>query len=324
MKKIFISLLALLLAVVPLAGCTPQATSVSLDVIAPWSTDSGYEKSTYSIERTINEGDKKTVIANGTFTLTIEKAETVNTIERTKLTTEFSLTYLDIADAGLSRGLTDTIKSSVVFHSVGMFPVSSEKTVTIAPRKDEKVNSSYTLSVDYNALKTVRTFRDKETTVTMKKATEIFDNESVYYVVRALSGLKKSGSATFPLYNAFDSAQSGEYSTYTMSASVGENLESRELGAWAKEYGLAETDKGTKVDCLKTTLTLSATLSGTSTTLYYSDQPFIIEKAATEEAEDKTTKKVLVGLSTLEYDTGNVTRTYVNNYVLTGYSVKAE
>lgn len=314
MKK-FLYVIFALISALSLCACSGNVAPVSVDNPPPWSganTESAYEKTVYSIKKTDNETNE--VIAEGSLTYVLEfdhKGEN-NNFNYSRLTMDMSITYNDKAPES-DRGKTDTLSSKVIFQSDALVPQYSEKTVSLALREGV-ADHSYTLKNDYSAQKSELTMAGKETSVldfSGKSFVNVYDNEMLYYTVRAFSDIKAGGGNTFTLANFFDMHVKNKFSTYSMRFACGE--EGSEQTVYLPFKGTYLDDQGSAT-VLKVSVSINESLSGPPTELYFSMTPF-------KTGENTSTKKVLVSFKTFEYNLSNSNLRYTTEYNLTDYSV---
>lgn len=311
MKK-FLSVLLSVFVLCAFVGCNQTVPSPSLDQTKPWETASMYERSTYTLTRK-NASDE--IVAEGEVVMTVEQTSEDTAANEIILTatTEWRLTYRDTETAGASRGLTDTIVSSVSFRRTGLRPIRSTRTVALAPRPEETTNLSYIATADYTDRKATFTRYGEDLQEKSISANDLaFDNEQLYFVTRALDAIRTEGSASFLLVNVHDLFLTGT-SAYTMRVSCAKERTAFTLGAFAAGFGLeaAENDRY-KIDCIKASVGKSDAPTGPSQTLYFADKAFTV-------GENTTTKKVLVCMQTTEYN-ANAALAYTNSYMLSGYT----
>lgn len=312
LKSIVAATVAGLVALVACA-CESAAPSLSLDTPAPWvhagEAKDAYEKCVYSIERV--DQTTQTVVATGTMTCIIAPADN----DKSSLSTEMTITYNDAAPEA-DRGLTDEINSFVTFSHVSLAPEKSHKEVKLAVRESEKSNQSYVLDTDYTAAKStlVYTNRADESHELAIEGTlmNVYDNEMLYYVARAASGIKTEGSGSFANACFFDMHGTGKFAYRTINFSCGKEPEGMGAFDFLKPY----TADGS-VSAIKTTLTQSGSDSGPSIELWLSATEF-----KTGEAETDKTRKVMVKMATTEYNVAQATKQYVTTYTLSAYTVQ--
>ncbi len=330
MKKILCIILSLL-CVTAVVGCSPNVPQVTLDNPPPWFTGTSaataYEKTEYAIEK--YDEQNKTVVARGRLTYELDFSEHTD-YDYSVLTANMSITYTDAAPAA-DKGKTDTLTSKVIFQSEALVPKYSEKTVELADRTTDVYEDKNGNKLNANkSYKLVNNYTEGVSTLTFTKKTDaqpqtlefkdqsfasVYDNEMLYYVVRAIADVKPSGSSqTFLLANFFDMHIRNEFSTYTMRLSCsGENEDTAfNFPQFANGY-LSDGS----LNAVKAGVSISATESGPATDLYYSLSPFKI-------GDNTATKKVLVFFETTEYDLSRSEVKYRTQYKLDAYTTVKE
>ncbi len=317
MKK----LLGILLAIVSafsLVACSTGSTTTAVqpEIPAPWTAGktSFYERTTYNVTKTNADG---TVIASGTAVFTIASIDDTYS----EITEDFTITYNDNADEA-DRGKTDTITSKSKMDSKVYHPVSSEKTVTLADRTDV-LNNSYHLTVDYtNKTSELTWLKNGKSASTIdfsdESMSDVYDNETLYYVLRGFTDIKAGGSNTFKLANFFDMHVRDSFSVTTMTFSC--SAEGSEVALnlgdnFCGKYGL---DDVASVKTVETSLSISATESGAPIDIYYSLTHFKV-------SENETIKRPLVLMKTYEYDASTASLAYTTEYSISDFTTtKAE
>ena len=315
LKSIIAATVAGLVALVACA-CESAAPTLSLDTPAPWvysgEAKDAYEKCVYSVEK--RDVTTDTVIAAGTMTCVIEPAEN----DKNRLTTSMTITYNDAAPE-TERGLTDTVDSHVTFSPVSLAPESSYKKIVLASRENETTNFSYELNTDYTTgISTLNYFNRENATSEVKVGDStlmnVFDNEMLYYVARAASGIKTEGSGSFANACFFDMHGTGKFAYRTINFSCGKETESVVLDElFARGHGYTAD---ASVAAIKTSLTQSGEDSGPAIELWLSSTDFKVGSADTDK-----TRKVMVKMATTEYNVSAAAKQYVTTYTLTDYSV---
>lgn len=110
------------------------------------------------------------------------------------LVTEYELTYNDKSS---HNGKTDTMHSILLFKTSSLAPVFSQKTTVMQTAP----NNSYTVVADYVNGKNFLTANDETVTTDITANTANFDNELLYYVIRAHSSLAAGGSSSVVVHN---------------------------------------------------------------------------------------------------------------------------
>ena len=336
MKKIAAFLLAVALLGLTACGGT-VVHQPDLEETKPWDTTTKYEKSVYKIERfkmkregknTVPDGDP---IATGTYTTEIE----ITSADETKVKNSFSLTYADDERAGADRGKTDTIESECVFGTIGAYPSYSYRNAVLAPRDGESKNNSHTITANYKneekdglaGLTSKIAWHGEEKTIRLKSGGQVYDNEQLFYMLRAFKKTKPEGSESFRLSNLFDAHNAGAYSAYNMSFSVAKEKETLFVDESFTRFSTqTQNDKGetlesigsdgnghAKVECVKGTLSINATNPGPPETVYISNVPFRID-------DNNKTSKVIMKIVRKQYS--GAEETYNIVYTLESYTTQ--
>ncbi len=322
MKK----LLALALCLIVALGAFGCATEEVLLSVTPtcWTAgqktyESVYEKSTFEVVKKNAAGVE---VAKGTLTYTLEfdsKSDDEIPKVYNRLITDFTITYNDNAQAA-DKGKTDTITSKCVFNASVLLPTYSEKTVTLADREGV-TNNSYHIENDYLKKTSVLTWTKSERQETLKnfkgQQSDVYDNEMLYYLIRAISDIKPgAGTVAINVANPFESHIGGKYATYPFNCTT-----SAEGKDEALSYPTLASFVGNETGALSAmsvNLTLNrAKESGPNITLKYSTTPFKVSDSANNE-------KVLVYISTVEYDVLNAQKAFVTEYTLKDYSINPQ
>lgn len=252
-----------------LAACNTEIPESAFDHPLPWSDSSdSYERLEYSVEvfdtQKSESLDKRVKIGNGSVSFVLNEGEAGG---YTRIDTSFTLTYLKIDEAGADAGLTDTVKSTVVFEPKSMAAKSMKKTVKLADRKDT-ANLSYTVTADYfDAHKATITYTATGKTDSMSLSKNACrDNEMMMYLARA-QALSSSSSTNFNMMNIFDSFNAGEPVNYNM-AVTGTSERLVDVGEWVKDFGIEKKDADNEqgaaypVKCITTSIVINATNHG--------------------------------------------------------------
>lgn len=321
--KLFRKIASIALACVlcaSLAACKTAPAAPDFDGTKPWSTESRYEKATYTVERfRMVKSGKETVreetpIATGTVVMTVTENPTDQELLIGSI--EYTITYIDDAErVGVDSGKTDTISTEASFRKTGLSPVSSKRDVTLADREGVD-NRSHTVTADYTTSKATFKRGEEERSLDMDLAGALFDNEQIYFLIRACSNIAADKSAAFTLVNLYDCFAAG-FQTYPMSISCAKEKETLYIGDFACAFGLEAADNNqAKVDCFKGTLSKTDSYPGPSQTVWFSSQPFKVSTA-------ESTNKVIIQILTREYDTSAV-ESYNNVYRLSDYTTTKE
>ena len=129
------------------------------------------------------------------------------------LVTDYSLTYADGSDYA---GKTDSIYSVVLFEYGSLEPVYSEKIAAYSTS-----DNSYTAVADYVEGRNILTAEGQDAVETKITASgSVYDNELLYYLLRASSSMSLGGSGTFTMHNAVYGGLNGAQSERSMGFSV--------------------------------------------------------------------------------------------------------
>ena len=317
MKKLLSVILAFVSAFA-FAACAGNnvASEVQPEIPAPWTAGktSFYERTTYSVEKKNNDG---VVVATGTAVFTIASIDE----NYSEITEEFAVTYNDQAEEA-DRGKTDTIVSKSKMDSRVYFPVSSEKTVDLADRTDV-LNNSYRLTVDYEAKKSELSWlkNDKDGSTidfSSENLAGIYDNETLYYVLRGFTDIKAGGSNSFKLANFFDMHVRGTFAATSMKFSCSAENSEETLNLAENFRGKYGLDDVASVKAVKTSLSINAAEAGSPIDFYFSLTQFRL-------SENEVVKRPLVLMKTYEYSPTTATIAYTTEFSLSDYSaVKPE
>lgn len=302
-------------------------------------------------------GDETTV--KNTFTITYNNHEKTKTVDETGR-------Y--VLNAGLTDGYTSTVKfnsSSLApgyaekKFSIAQRPLTDGEMPERTESPSEGVLFGYTLdsgvkygdprgysyTVDYSN-NTAQLITEKGTT-TQKDGKYIrsyeqvkhdvsvaantrFDNEQLPFVVRALTGMRKEGSATFYLSNIYDSYLSGEYKRYTMSLSCEKKGTDFTFNPSAEKFLVTDAEGERPIDdnkkytvpCVDAQVMVSATKSGPPIRLLITDPSVIIsQRDMNQPGQDPTvtTGKVILQMVYTEYSLTSAKINYRTEYTLTDY-----
>ena len=313
MKKKIPLIFILCITAFTFAACGESCaqTQLSFGAKLPWDMPRLYEKSIFDISeytmKEINEmGVRDKQLSSGTLTFTLEEADNGNA----SLDMRTEITYFDIEENGSDRGLTDVYSSNVVFDKLTLAPRSSAKSAALAKRSD-KEDKSYSLTVDYGANTETLTFAGKEPqTRNIDLNGQYFDNEQLFYLMRAFPSLTTTGSQAFTLHVPLD-AFSYSHPAYGMIMSVGKDTQAVRLENWkgASDYSMDKAEDGTLAPlCYSVSVAINGTNSGTPILATYAANPFAV-------TQNISPNKVLTSMTTTVY--GSVTRT--TYYTLTDY-----
>ena len=301
-KKSTAILVALCAAFIPLiAGCNACGgeTGAALDGRMPWYMPTLYEFSEFKIEKYLMKVDSDEIkrdrlLAEGTASFTLEEAESSG---NARLSICVTVTYNGDDANGTSRNLTDSMNSEVVFSKTTLLPVTSKKSVKSAKRVGAE-DMSYEVTVDYENAQAVlnRANQNKPETKSINIGSQTFDNEQLFFAMRAFSALAPGSSQSFRLLQPYQSFVY-DRGTYPMGMTVAGELTEFALDFYKNDnlYGmeLGENSKP-KVNAMCATVSISEENRGPAIKAYYSSQPFKISTTI-------STNKVLVGITETSY-----------------------
>ncbi|MCL2797853.1 MAG: hypothetical protein FWD58_07360 [Firmicutes bacterium] len=241
-KKLTITAICIAL-LFSLAACAGGAAATPFSSEKPWGMFAtyAYERCEYSVkvyarakvDGKWTDGGLLTT-EDSRFCQTLNASGTgknaVATVDSTLL-----IEWLDNAAAAENAGKADKVSSTVTFSTVTMAPVNSQKTAEFATRKDadgKDYNNSYTLAVDYDKLAGQIEFTQKKDADATKshpvkkdipiKPGAKFDNEQLFYLLRAYKSLVPGGSASFNVANPVENYARADSGLFSMSATAHE------------------------------------------------------------------------------------------------------
>lgn len=282
-KLLSISLVAA--TTLSLTACSQEVAESAFDDPLPWhATTMSYEKLEYGVAvYNTQNGDSsadRIKIADGKLEFILDESLPYNgEYGYTTLTLDFTVKYDNTEHAGVDAGLTDNIRSRVVFEPNSLSANYMEKTVTLADRKD-KTNLSYQIKADY--------FGTHSATISYFKQTDApestldlpgnacHDNEMMFYMARAQQ-ISGSSSTNFKMVNLFDSFNNQSLTEYRMVV-TGSSEQKIDIGSWVKDYGIAAVGDGDDsiypVNCYTTSIAISDEKHGPSYSVLYSKDDF--------------------------------------------------
>lgn len=319
MKKL-LSLFLCIITLLSAVGCAAQEEALAVDASCFGNSAnpaSRYEKCVYTVEKVNAQTNEK--IADGTLTYIFDYDHTSESnIVYSSLTADFSITYLDSAPEA-DRGKTDTITSKTVFLASALTPSYSQKTVTLADREG-KVNESYFLTTDYtNATSTLDWTAcdraDSTLSLSAKSMSEVYDNETLYYVLRSFNNMKSSGSAHyFKVASLVDCHKAGKFEPTSIKFST--NAEGYEEALTFPALS-PYLDEAGSLMAITATVSIDDSLTGPPIEIKFSATPF-------KTGESTSTEKVMVSLRTTEYDVMAQKKAFVTTYTIASYSTVKE
>ncbi len=354
MKKRLFSILIALISVFSFVACSKAELSVSFDdEKLPWEIAGGYEKCSYEVKKYARalQGDNyidKTEVASGTFTQELSTESGITT-----LTSLLTITYADTDAANssvasgnlvINRNKTDQIFTVVTFNE-GLSPLSSIKEVVCEQREGENQPLAFRSAINYEANEKTFTFPHSAQEITVPanrmsitygdktktykaQGGNRYDNEQLFYVVRAMKNLKAKGSQSFYLSNPFDSYVNSKATVYTMNMTGAEKTVSIKLPTVFNSYSIIKNDKNNtplapneqgdrEIPCVNASIAISSNTSGPAIRLYYTDPSYSFFATAQSAAK---TNKILMRIVQTEYDYLNAKEAFRTEYNLTNYS----
>ncbi|MDR3021749.1 MAG: hypothetical protein LBU60_03640 [Clostridiales bacterium] len=305
MKRKRSILTAIFCSAFSLVGCFGNGTATSeRDLIAPWNSETRYEKSVYSITKFIsdvNNANVEYIIADGELSYELTWDNNLTTLKM-----DFWLKYNDDTNTPIKdRNLKDSIQSNTTFRTISMTPETSERNVNMAVREGEK-DKSHSIVTDYkNRISTLK--ENDGTTKTLQTPSSmlnVVDNEMLYYSIRSFRYLVLGKTIDFSLTVPFDNFfnNNEKFFTYNMNVFVDPNVSSIALNEQFRIDGLQvnEEDSVQYIDTLKSVLAIKSSTSGTSTVLYYAAKPIYVSQdklyqiQGEAQTEDAAMQKVLI------------------------------
>ena len=204
MKKILISILAVMLVATSFIGCTGAAqTTLEMDSTLPWYAYRTFvsERSTYNVTKYFmrDVDDLVPVTEDSYLDYTLTQSEEDGNVLYT-LTADFKINYTssEYLDDNF-RGKTDTITSKAVFRRDNLTAVYTEKSAKLETAPDK----SYSFTVNYTEGKAHYISGETTRDLTFKNASYI-DNEYLYYYIRAMKNVGNTLTANFTVVNWYD------------------------------------------------------------------------------------------------------------------------
>lgn len=365
MKKI--KLIAIVLCIIIgalLTGCGGTDNSPLFDELRPWAESSNStctETAEYSFaryltseevdEQFLQQGEDKDkgykLTKSGKVIYTLKEGKSlsyedgqiseVNNSGHILIKMEMEVKYKDdlsfirnSAVRNLYTGKTDKITSYVVLERYSLAALFSYKYTEIEAQA-EADNKSFTLVVDYVGSftqKRAAVYSDKHGTKELKiKSGDYFDNDSVYYLVRAMRSVKnakKGSSRNFNLAMPYDDIVLGNAQLKTKGVMQKTNTELDKIEVSDSVYNLfnitksqdEESEDNNKLDCYKTELGLTGKKPGPVINLYYSYYPTALNYS---QGIMYSASKVLVKIEYPNHDM-STNAIYKQEYILSAYS----
>lgn len=348
-KKLSALIIVLILATAVMAGCSggslfgcnsTAAITLATGTNAPWFNYNYYEKTVYDIER-YAYGEKNadgtyplTTIATGEYTYEMIGIKTLTDIpgdfpvptlglsgdtryNYTILRMTFELEYN--ADSGALSGKTDTMTSDLLFYTSDLMPI-----YLIRSENYQSDGNKLDITTDYINLKNKVTVNGETTETEVKSG--VFDNDLMFYVMRARSSLAPGTSDALEIFSPKDSAIQGKAVTHKMTFSTTATFTNASDKYLYLDKGdkfiqnsfrnLPEkTEDGYKVERMYTGVGINEKNSGPYTYLSYATDNFY--------TLGQETSKVCLKMDTIEYDSKApvATPAHSTHYTLSDYSI---
>lgn len=230
MKKFFIAILAVATAALMLVGCAPTTVPQAEIGTLPWVASRNFkaETCTYKVTKYVGDGTEA-VSTDGQLVYDVRVISDPQSEYNScyQLTMDFHLTYgnSEFVDANF-RGKTDRMHSEAIFRRDTLSAVYVKKTA----ENMSDPSLSYSYEVDYTHPdendKLTATFNSNGETKTLKfNRGEYFDNDYMYYYVRALKKMGGSLSENINIVNWYDCFVANKFSVYPLIVSCSNNLE---------------------------------------------------------------------------------------------------
>lgn len=366
MKKISALALILILATALFTGCSgdlfgcSSGTAITLATgeKSNWYNQNHYEKIEYDIARYAYgakevDADGVTtypaeIIAEGKYTTTLKEMKSTADIPAdfkaktgdlglsdktaynyTLLTTEFTLTYN--AKSGVLSGKTDVMKSELLFYTSDLMPIYLIRSETY-----QSDDISISIATDY--------VREKKNSVTIngvetvtEVASGVYDNDLMFYVIRARSSLAGGSSDSLSIFSPKDSAVDKKGKAITKSMTFSSATSSEESSKYItvdkedkfikncysssilpeKSYDEKTGDfLGYNIERLYTQLYINEKNRGAVIQLNYAIDDFVML--------GQTMSKVCLSIMTTEYDyeAPSATPAYSVVYTISDYTIR--
>lgn len=325
--KRFSAFLIAVVTVLSLTACngTPLAT---IKGQKPWDIGSTriYERSDYSVTR--YDGNEN-VIGKGKMYFILETETEIETEgERNDDLLKLRMHF----EADIDQIGKDSIDSEVIFFESSLTPVWTHKKAQMAPRAGTE-DESFELEICYNPNYYRSDFREKydsakayfsrpvfndqnEVLSLPVKSGNYFDNEELFFLIRAMQDLKTGSSLAVNISNGFDIFDADNFFTYLINivcASNTVNLKMNELitSMFNEEALVIDDEENKLVPCILANAYINGKNRGTPIVLYYSANPFSYNSS-----------EVLLKMETSEYRAESKQLVGRTVYELTNYSVR--
>ncbi len=305
MKKLLACLLVLACAL--LSACTAEVmTNLTMNDTQPWSTTEGrYEKSVYTVRKTAKNGDS---LGSGQMVTVID---THPENEKISVAT-VSLTFTN------PDGSVDTVESKTTFLDASLYALTSEKTYVFGNAPQNNFRFTCTYSGADASQKEVKYYKGNETepckTLSVSSvSSSAYDNESLYYLIRAFEKESENYGGNFNLVNLYDCYLNDRVSTYSVYYRTKEDINlADELWTEEKLNGWGFSQTGGKLPCYQVFLSKNGKPSGTPIEYFFltPSKAFVGGK-----------KKVLLKVKQPVYSATTGILDHTTEYVLTDFSV---
>lgn len=325
MKKLLhiIPLIAVIMAM--LVACTPTVTSQAKVGNKPWQAHRDFksEKCTYKVTKSVGDGTENVSI-DGILTYELSKISESECM----LTMDFFITYgnSDLLDENF-RNKTDTIHSEATFKASNLTAVHTVKRADI--KSDPSLSYSY--EVDYvNAdenNKLGASFTDANGNVKQLKFDkgEYFDNDYLYYYVRALEKVSSSFSENINIINWYDSFLANKPVIYPLIARCSSTFENVKIENSTLFDRFIDAENETTIDkknqlvgCLDVIILINGIKTGPELRVAYSRSNFKVDYP--DDQKPSYAKLIPVKYKTRETISSGYT-TFITEYNLVDYAI---
>lgn len=297
MKKILlcISLSVILVALSACGGGTISYPTVDTPAELPWratAKSANDEYTVYDVTKYYG-GDLKKPLTTSDSLLSFHVSVAVNETSDLMCTldTTLKMVYNDDELNGANKGKTDVITSKAIFRADDLTAVYTQKTANLQTTP----SLNYSFEADYAAGKA--TMGEKE--ISIPKGT-YYDNEYLYYYVRALKSLGENMNETLHIVNWYESFLANELKTYSLTTSSAPN--SVEMSDFIAGLYDGDNVSDGKIKCTVVQLNVAAKKgSGTGSPLTFA---YAIGNASTQNNSlniKSTFRKALLRFETVEY-----------------------
>ena len=241
----------------------------------------------------------------------------------------FEIAVKEMLD-GQEQNYNDSISSEVIFTSDGLTPIWMHKKAVITERKGYQPDSyeleacydesySYQSRFEYNGKQAhfaAPSFDEGNISDIDLKEGSYYDNEQLFYVIRAMSDLKTGAAMNMYLTNIYEIFNQNKFFTYLINVACGSDTVSLKtndkIASLFNPDDLVDMDGGKGVDCLLVNAYINGKDRGVPFVLYYSSKPFA----------SPATSNILMKMETSEYN--STSRAIANKtvYELIDYTAK--